>query len=644
MEREGGAIAFLELEFLVERFVSARAADPALGREDHRHRCLLDHRIHAEFNRRRGLSNGGAAAAEQGVFGVILAQIAEVSLQPGALARRAFQQLFQLVLLGQQVIPLTPQLHFLKLAQGAQPHVENRFGLAVSQEEFRHHHRLGLILGADDLDHPVKVEVGDDIAVEQFQPVGNLGQAVLAAADQDVDLALDPLLQDQLEAEHPGRAAGIEDVEVEPEPGFQIGQLEQRFLEQFRINVAALGDENQPNLLIRFIADVFQDRQLLVGDQLGNLLDQLALGELVGDFRNHQLPGTAAQLFDAGFFPRAIRIAPGRKAPAHAQRAAPGFISARDNLAAFGHDPAGGKVRPVEQLHQLGMFGMGIVDQQQGRIDDLGHVVAGDIGRHPHGDPAGAIGQQVREQAGEDLRLFLFPVVGRDEVDRAFVQPGHQLDRRLGQAGFGVAIGSGIIAIDVAEIALPIDQRVAQREVLGEADHRIVDRLVAVRVILADHVADHTGRLLVGIVGIELQLPHRPEQAAVNRLQPVTQVRQRARGNRGQGIDEIPLGQGRIERRVNDGVKGIRFGGVSRHCGSALAGRESCRQGLAALHVVAFPRNPHLQPVKRRRQGNLAGEPTGAGDAGGEVKHVFLVFARGGKLCEPVLADNHMTG
>jgi hypothetical protein len=72
------------------------------------------------------------------------------------------------------------------------------------------------------------------------------------------------------------------------------------------------------------------------------------------------------------------------------------------------------------------------------------------------------------------------------------------------------------------------------------------------RVILADDIADNARRFLVGARGIELQLPHRPQQAAVHRLQPVAQIGQRARGDRRQRIDQIALGQRGIERRIDD--------------------------------------------------------------------------------------------
>jgi len=169
--------------------------------------------------------------------------------------------------------------------------------------------------------------------------------------------------------------------------------------------------------------------------------------------------------------------------------------------------------------------------------------VARDAGRHADGDAGGAVGEQVREQPREDGRLFLLAVVGRDEIDSPFVEPFHQLHRRAGQAALGIALGRGAIAVDVAEVPLPLDQRVPERERLGEADQRIVEREIAVRVVLAHHVAGDAGALLERAAGVEPHQPHAPQDAAVDRLQPVAQVGQRARGDRRQGIDQVPLAQ-----------------------------------------------------------------------------------------------------
>ena len=73
--------------------------------------------------------------------------------------------------------------------------------------------------------------------------------------------------------------------------------------------------------------------------------------------------------------------------------------------------------------------------------------------------------------------------------------------RGLGQARFGVTHRRRRIAVDRTEIALAVDQRHAHREVLRHADHGVVDRLVAVRMILTDDVADDAGGLDVLLVG-----------------------------------------------------------------------------------------------------------------------------------------------
>ena len=180
-----------------------------------------------------------------------------------------------------------------------------------------------------------------------------------------------------------------------------------------------------------------------------------------------------------------------------------------------------------------------------------------DAGRHADRDPAGAVGQQIGEGAGEQLRLLLLAVIGRAELGRVLVQAVHQVDRDLRQPRLGIAIGGGIIAVDIAEIALTVDQRVTEREILRQPDHRVIDGLVAVRVIFADHVADDARAFLVARRRIEPQQPHRPQQPAVHRLEPVAHIRQRPRGDRRQRVNEVPLRQRAVERRIERAHGGV---------------------------------------------------------------------------------------
>ena len=61
------------------------------------------------------------------------------------------------------------------------------------------------------------------------------------------------------------------------------------------------------------------------------------------------------------------------------------------------------------------------------------------------------------------------------------------------------------------------------------------------RVVLTDNVADHTGRLLVGLVPVVAQLSHGEEHAAVDRFQAVAHIRQRPADDHAHGVIEIGL-------------------------------------------------------------------------------------------------------
>ena len=226
----------------------------------------------------------------------------------------------------------------------------------------------------------------------------------------------------------------------------------------------------------------------------------------------------------------------------------PGRIGLRDRPRPVDQHAPGRKVRPPDKVHQRAVLGQRVLDQMDRRLDQLGDIVRRDRGRHPHRDPARSVGEQVGEQPRHDLGLFVLAIIGRLEVDRPLVEPGHQRLRDPRQPRFGVAIGGGIIPVDVAEIALPVDQRIAQREILREPHHRVIDRLVAVRMILADDIAHHPRTFLVRRRRIELEQPHRPQQPPVNRLQAIAHIGQRPRGDRRQRIDEIAFGQRGIER------------------------------------------------------------------------------------------------
>ena len=187
-------------------------------------------------------------------------------------------------------------------------------------------------------------------------------------------------------------------------------------------------------------------------------------------------------------------------------------------------------------------------DEVQTGIAEFGEIVRRDRCRHADRDALRAVGEHVREGGGEHDRLLLGAGVIVAEIDRILVDPFQQKPRDLGHPRFGVAVGGRAIAVDIAEITLPVDERIARGEVLRETHQGIVDRLIAVRVERAHHVADDLRAFAERRARIEPQHLHPVENATMHGLQSVASVRQRAAGNGRQRIGEIPLLQRLVQR------------------------------------------------------------------------------------------------
>ena len=134
---------------------------------------------------------------------------------------------------------------------------------------------------------------------------------------------------------------------------------------------------------------------------------------------------------------------------------------------------------------------------------------------------------------------------------------------RLGPADFGVAHGGRGVAVDAAEIALPVDEGQPHGEFLGEAHQRVIDRLVAMRVVFADDVADHAGGFAVGLVPVVAVLMHRKEDAPVHRLQPVAHIGKRAAHDHAHRVIEV----GPLQLRFDGDGGDI----AARRCASGLS-------------------------------------------------------------------------
>ena len=200
----------------------------------------------------------------------------------------------------------------------------------------------------------------------------------------------------------------------------------------------------------------------------------------------------------------------------------------------------------------------------QQRRAQLVDVMRRDIRCHADRDAGRPVRKQIRECGRKHRRLLLAPVVVGAELDRILVDPIEQVGSDRRQTRFRVAVGCRVIAVDVAEVALPVDQRITHREILRQARQRIVDRLVAVRMVVTHRLADDLRALAIAAFGIEAELPHGIKNAPVDRLQPVAHVGQRPVHDGGERIGEIAF----LERVLEvDGLDGSLAGGRNRLLG-----------------------------------------------------------------------------
>ena len=381
-----------------------------------------------------------------------------------------------------------------------------------------------VLRGADRADHFVDIGNRDREADQHVGAVARLVEAELGAAGDDL-LAERHEGGQHVAQVHHQRTAAIERHHVGAEGGLQRRELVELVEDDIGDRLFLDLDHHAKAVAVGLVAQRRDALDPLLAPQLADALDHRGLVHLIRDLGDDDRLAIAAQRLD-------------RNLAAHDDRAAPGLVGGADTGAAE-NDAAGREIRSRNDFDQFVNRQAGIVDQRHAGIDHLAEIVRRDVGRHADRDAARAVDQEVREARRQDQRLMLGAVVVRLEVDRVLVDVLEQRLGRLGHAAFGVPHRRRRIVVDRAEIALTVDQRHAHGEILRHAHQRVVDRLVPVRVILADHVADDARRLHVLLVGRVPLLVHRIEDAPVHRLEAVAHVGQRTRHDHAHRVIEV---------------------------------------------------------------------------------------------------------
>ncbi len=246
-------------------------------------------------------------------------------------------------------------------------------------------------------------------------------------------------------------------------------------------------DDHADAFAVGFVAQIGNAGYFFVAHEFGDFFDQHRLVDLIRQFRddNAFFVGTAV-LFN-------------QRARADFDDAAAGFIRGQNAFAAVDKS-GGGKIRPRNVTHQLFNGDRWILDAGDGAVDNFHYIMRRNIRRHADGNARCAVEQQQGNARSQHRRLCQRFIIVGNEIDGLFFQIGHHLVGNARQAAFRVTHGRGRIAVNRPEVALAVHQHVAQRKILRHAHQRVINRRVAVRMILTHDIADDTGAFLVRFI------------------------------------------------------------------------------------------------------------------------------------------------
>ena len=296
----------------------------------------------------------------------------------------------------------------------------------------------------------------------------------------------------------------------------QLRVLEQMVQHDSGVHVVPQLDDDAHALPVRLIAQVGDAFDLLVFDQLRDFLDQVGFVDQIRKLRDDDPAFTVRHRFN-------IRDGAGD------DLAAPGAVSFV--RAGCSHDNAAG--RKIRRLHDrkdffdicVPVFFDPVVDDFGRRGDYFAQIVRRNVGRHADRDAGGAVNKQIRVAAGKNRGLFLRLVKVGDKLDRVLLDVRQHLHGNLRQTRLCVSHGRRAVTVDGAEISVAVHQRIAHGPGLGHIDQCAVNRTVAVRMIFTHRIADDTRTFTVRLVRSVVQLCHRVQDSALNRLQAVPHIR-----------------------------------------------------------------------------------------------------------------------
>ena len=412
--------------------------------------------------------------------------------------------------------------------EASELHVQDRLGLLLVEIERGHEAvaRGFYVRGAaDELDDCVDLIESDEQPSEDVRAGACFSQLELCAPSDDLASEFDVVLQGGFDGQEL-RLALDEGANVCGECLLHLGQLVQVVQDDHSLRAAAQLHDDAHSPPVGFVSDFGDAVESLVLDEGGDLFDQSGLVDLERELGNDDLHTVAA-----------LHWLDLRHCADHD---CPPSCRIRILDAAASHDRgACGEVWAGYHRHQVLVGRIWMVDEVDDSVAKFRWVMRGNVGRHAHGDACGAVDEEVWEPGWEDDWFLQRAVEVVREIDRFLIEVCQHFLGCRAQPCFRVAHRRRGVVVDAAKIPLSVDQRHAQGEVLRQAHHCIVDRALAVGVVLAEDVTYQSGALAVRGVRAHSHFVRGVQDAALHRLEAVAHIRQRAPNDDRHGVGEI---------------------------------------------------------------------------------------------------------
>ena len=364
--------------------------------------------------------------------------------------------------------------------------------------------------------HLVDIVAGNDQSLEDMSALLGFVQIELRTADCHLMTVIheiaDALLQrEQLRAKlqmvvlarHQRNA-------VHSERALQCRHLEELVEDDLGVGIFLHVDNDTHALTAGLIIDIGDTLQLAFLHEVSDILDELLLVDTIRNLRDH----------DAVVAVIALDLSLGTHDDASLTRLI-GFFNALETI----DISTCGEVWSRDILHQSIGVDVWIVDISAAAIDHLTQVVSRNVGSHTHGNTVTAIDQQVGHLGRHHRGLLQRIIEVVDHIDGILLDIVHDMLTHLGKAALGITHGSRRVAVNTTEVTLSVYKRIAHVPVLAHTHEGTIDRAVAMRMVLTQHLTHDTRAFLVRFITSVAQSKHTIEDTPVHRLESVSDIR-----------------------------------------------------------------------------------------------------------------------